>query len=136
MYDDPDLTQLLKAVQEHLQSNVIPAIRADPKLYFQTLVAINVLGISQRELAYQQLHACSEWERLNHLEQVRHPMPTSLDELKHALKNRNKNLAQAIRRGEYDQRAHELTSHLKQAVVEKLEVANPRYLQHVMRENP
>jgi hypothetical protein len=135
MYDDPELTQLLKSVKEHLEVNVIPAIRADPKLYFQTLVAINVLNISERELAHQQNHACSEWERLNQLEKVHDPLPTSLDELKRAIKKRNANLAQAIRRGDYDQRTHELTSYLKQVVIEKLEVANPRYLKRVMLEN-
>lgn len=135
IYDEPDLDQLLKAVKEHIEANIIPAIRSDQKLYFQTLVAINVLNIAQRELTHQYPHIQMEWERLNQLEQVNIPLPSSADELQSALKKRQADLAQAIRRGDYDQRAQELTQHLKQAVIEKLEVANPRYLQRVMGEN-
>lgn len=134
MYDDPDLQSLLKAVKEHLELNIIPAIRSDPKLYFQTLVAVNVLTISQRELEYQQEHAYSEWERLNQLDGSCEPPPPSWDDLKSALQKRNADLAMAIRQGAYDKKADQLSNYLQQCVMAKLEVANPRFLQRIMSE--
>lgn len=135
MYDDPDLKNLLNAVKEHLEANVIPAIRSDNKLYFQTLVAVNVLSIGQRELEHQQVHAYSEWEHLNQLDGTNQPTPTSFDELKSALRQRNADLAMAIRRGDYDHQADTLAHYLQQCVMAKLQVANPRFLKRIMSEH-
>jgi hypothetical protein len=134
MYDDPDLKSLLQAVRDHLEANVIPAVRSDNKLYFQTLVAVNVLTIGQRELEHQQEHAYAEWESLNQLDGSCDPPPDSFDELKSVLTKRNADLALAIRRGDYDQKAEKLARYLQQCVVQKLQVANPRFLKRIMTE--
>jgi len=51
VYDRPDVSELIDAVRQHLEQQVIPAVKDDPKLYFQTLVAANVLKIAGRDLA-------------------------------------------------------------------------------------
>ena len=50
MIDRPTLAELIDAARMHMETNVIPAVREDRKLYFRTLVAINVLKIAEREL--------------------------------------------------------------------------------------
>ena len=66
MYDRPNTSELIDAVRGHLEANVIPLAReTNRRLYFQTLVAINVLKIVERELQMGQAHALAEWESLN-----------------------------------------------------------------------
>src|SRR5690242_14430603 len=49
MNDRPTAAELVFAVREHLEGELIPTL-ADPRLRFQTLVAANVLRIVEREL--------------------------------------------------------------------------------------
>ncbi|HRL13218.1 MAG TPA: DUF6285 domain-containing protein, partial [Aggregatilineales bacterium] len=51
MYDRPSAQALVEAARQHLENRVIAAVKGDPKLYFETLVAVNVLRIVERELA-------------------------------------------------------------------------------------
>jgi hypothetical protein len=132
--DSPTLAQLIEATRQHLEQNVIPAIRTDPKLYFQTLVAANVLSIAERELTLGADHAAAEWERLNVLNGDDLPMPPRLDALRSALAQRNQALAQAIRQGDYDsdEQAAVLLKYLQAGVNEQLQVSNPRFLARVL----
>ncbi|RTI21442.1 DUF6285 domain-containing protein, partial [Thermus scotoductus] len=50
MRDRPTAAELLQAVGEFLERELLPALE-DPRLRFQTLVALNALGIARRELA-------------------------------------------------------------------------------------
>jgi hypothetical protein len=134
MYDRPTASELLDAARMHLEQQVIPAVRADPKLYFQTLVAINVLKIVGREIALGDSHAAAEWAGLNMLEGKAIELPTPLSTLNTALASRNQALCAAIRAGDYDepQKKAALFSHLMMTTAAQLEVANPKFLQTVM----
>lgn len=134
MVDRPNLNELIEAVQQHLESNIIPAVRGDGKLYFQTLVAINVLRIAGREIEVGRDHAEAEWLRLNHLTGEYENLPERLDVIQTGLKERNQVLSKAIRTGEYDASPGELLEHLKATTVEALIIANPRFLQTLAAE--
>ena len=130
MYDRPDIEELLDAVIGHLTHEVIPAIKGDRKLYFQTLVANNLLKIVRRDLDYRILHQSSEWARLNILEELNLPLPDDAFSFKQGLEKRNKNLCLAIRDGKFDgdEARQTLFEHLLQTTYEQLTVANPKYL--------
>ena len=49
MSDRPTAAELVEAVREFLEREILPAL-ADHRLRFRTLVATNALGIAQREL--------------------------------------------------------------------------------------
>ncbi len=135
MYDRPNLYELVDAVRMHLEQNLVPAAKADPRLYFQTLVAVNVMRIIGRELQLGEAHANAEWQSLNQLEAVDMPAPARYTELQAALAERNVRLSATIRQGVYDSLHDALLPHLKSVVAAQLEVANPRYLQNVMQED-
>lgn len=134
MYDRPTAAELIEAARLHLEQQVIPAAKAvNHKLYFQTLVAANVLKIVERELSLDSTHLGAEWSRLNMLLGAA-PIPASTDEMQTALAERNAALCAAIRAGNYDtDRA--LFEHLKATTIEQLEVANPRYLSVLQAED-
>ena len=133
MYDRPNLSELIEAARLHMETAVIPAVKADRKLYFQTLVAINVLKIAERELLLGDAHAQAEWESLNTLEGVDTPIPNRLSDIKDALSERNAALSAAIRTGAYDDTV--LLHHLKMTTTNQLEVANPKYLEKLAYED-
>ncbi|MFW5748296.1 MAG: DUF6285 domain-containing protein [Chloroflexota bacterium] len=135
MYDRPDATELIEAARMHLETAVIPAVKADRKLYFQTLVAINVLKIVEREHVLAPGHAAAEWTRLNDLEDTSAPVPPTLAALRAALADRNAQLCADIRSGKYDEAPEDLFDHLKATVIEQLEVANPRFLARLTAED-
>lgn len=136
MYDRPTIEELVDAVRMHLESNIVPEIRQNRKLYFQTLVAINVLKIISREMHLSYDHAVTEWHSLNKVEDKTTVPPVKLSELKEQLASRNRDFAQAIRRGDYD-RGDTLTrafEHIKATTRAQLEVANPRFLKTLASE--
>jgi hypothetical protein len=127
MYDRPYLHELIAAARQHLEDQVIPVTRGiNHRLYFQTLVAANVLRIAERELALGSGHFHAQWTRLNLLMGEEAP-PADPAERAQALAQRNARLCAAIRAGEYDDNPA-LFSHLKACATEQLEVANPRWL--------
>jgi hypothetical protein len=97
-YDRPDALELLEAVTEFLGEEILPVVE-DPRLRFRTLVALNALGIANREL------------------RAGAPAGPSRDELAE--------LARRIRAGEVPDGA---VAMLKQHVAAKLRVSNPSYL--------
>ena len=108
-HDVPSTGELVEAVREWLQSDVLDA--TDGRLQYHTRVAINVLSIVERELALGATH-----EKV-HLDRLR-----SLGVADDAA------LAAAIRSGELDDRLPEVRALVWQSVRDKLAVANPRYL--------
>jgi len=97
-HDRPTASELVEATREFLDSEILPSV-TDQRLRFRTLVAINALGIAQRELE-------SGEEMLPREE---------LEEL-----------AQAIRAGDVPDDALE---RLRAHVAAKLRVASPCYLE-------
>jgi hypothetical protein len=128
MNDRPDLRELLEAVRMHLESALVPLTKAtNARLYFQTLVAVNVLRIAEREVSLSDAHAREEWARLNALLGEDAPPPAGTPALLTALQARNSALCDAIRAGDYDDDTR-LLEHLKATVTAQLTVANPKYL--------
>jgi hypothetical protein len=97
-HDRPTATELVEATREFLENEILPTL-ADQRLRFRTLVAINALGIAQRELE-------SGEEMLSEAELAE--------------------LARAIRAGDVPDDALE---RLRDHVAAKLRVASPRYLE-------
>lgn len=137
MYDRPNLEELLSAAIAHFESQVIPAVKADQRLYFQTLVAVNVLKVAERELALGQSHFSAEWASLNRLEGEDIQLPPDAADAKTTLAQRHSTLCARIRAGDYDAdpARSALYDHLVGSVRRSLEVANPKFLQTLAQED-
>jgi hypothetical protein len=96
-HDRPTAAELVQATREFLEAEILPTL-TDRRLRFRTLVAINALGITQRELE-------SGEETLSEEELAE--------------------LAREIRAGDVPDDALE---RLRAHVAAKLRVASPRYL--------
>jgi hypothetical protein len=108
-HDRPTATELVEAVREFLERDVMAA--TEGRVQFHTRVAVNVLGMVQRELDLGPEQAVAHRARLNAL--------GFADEAE---------LAAAIRRGDVDDRYDEVKSAVTATVTDKLKVANPKYL--------
>ena len=108
-HDVPTAAQLVEAVREFLEADVMGA--TEGRVRFHARVAVNVLGMVERELAVgraqEQAHSAA-LERLGVADEAA--------------------LAAAIHDGRLDDRRTELIEVLRQTVRAKLEVANPKYL--------
>ncbi len=98
MSDRPTAAELVEATREFLEAEVLPAL-TDPRLRFRALVAVNALGIAQRELEHEGAAELPD------------------DDLAE--------LARSIRRGEVPAGT---LARLKEHVAAKLRIASPRYL--------
>ena len=136
MYDRPTANELLEAARMHMETAVIPVVRENRKLYFQTLVAINVMKIVERELDLGAKHAEAEWGRLNALEGAELTLPNRLQQIQAELAERNAALSAQIREGGYSDANNRaaLFDHLLATTVEQLTVANPRFLGKIQQE--
>jgi hypothetical protein len=114
--DRPTAVELLDAVREFLEHDVVPA--TDGRVAFHARVAANVVGIVARELTDAPMLDAAEHRRLVQL--LGHD--GGLDEL-------NRELAASIRDGTLDDRYDDVTAHVRQTVRAKLVVANPKYLE-------
>jgi hypothetical protein len=108
-HDAPSAAELLEAVREWIDREVIPA--TDGRLRFHARVASNVLGMVEREIELGPAQESAHAERLRRLGVA--------DDTE---------LAAAIRARRFDDRAEELRSLLAATVADKLAVANPRYV--------
>ncbi len=105
----PTAGELVEAVREWMERDLAPAL--DGRLRFHTRVAANMLAIVEREMALGADQALAHGRRLSHLGMA--------DDVE---------LAAAIRRGDLDDRLGEVRHLLREAVTDKLRVANPNYL--------
>ena len=132
MYDRPNLEEMIDAVRMHLETEVIPAVRSDRKLYFRTLVATNLLRIAGRELEHSLGDLTREWQMLNAVEGKDMPLPESEKALHEGLIARHIELSEHIRDGYYDEHGegsrYSLFEYLKGLSIAQLKVANPRFL--------
>ena len=138
MQDRPDTRELIQAVGDFLDRELLPAI-TDPRLRFRALVAANVLKIVGRELAAGDAPRRAEWQRLTALlNEMDAPLPPRDEDLRNAVLELNRRLAARIRAGEMDVGAEfdRALSHALMTVQEKLEIANPRYLHRVLNASP
>jgi Domain of unknown function (DUF6285) len=110
MHDAPTAAQLVEAVREFLERDVLDAVEG--RVQFHTRVAINVLGMVERELALGAQQAAA------HAEGLRELGASSEAELAALIRGMDAD----------DQRLGEITRFLRQTVRAKLEVANPKHL--------
>jgi len=131
MQDRPTYNELLEAVQQFLENDVVPALDGTKK--FHARVAANVLAIVRRELQLETVQLTEEWNGLNALLGAAESMPTDRDELRRCLHERTAELCKRIRHGEADSGAWRaaVLDHVRRTVTAKLEVANPKYLGNV-----
>ncbi len=111
-HDAPNAAELLVAVREWIQRDLIPA--TDGRLRFHARVASNVLAMVEREIALGGAHAAAHEARLRRLGVA--------DDAE---------LAAAIRDRRFDDRSDELRELLADMVADKLAVANPTYDDHM-----
>jgi hypothetical protein len=129
MNDRPSAEELIEAVRGFLEAELVPAL-TDQRLRFQALIAASVLAIAGRELRTEEERLWAEWHWLAERLGLADPPPSRLVELRAAVRQGNALLCERIQAGAYDDPAafRRLAAELRQAVLAKLEVANPRYL--------
>lgn len=128
MYNYPNMTELLAAVRQHLEQQIIPTI-TDQRLRFQTLVAINVLQIVERELNGGEAQLHHAWQRLTALGITNGPPPEG-SSLHQAIIQAETTLCQQIQAGRFDDPPAQtnLINHLRSTAIAELEIANPKRL--------
>jgi hypothetical protein len=129
MQDRPTAIELLHAVREFIEQDVMPGLEGRKR--FHALVSANVLAIVARELADEETMLVAEWRRLRDLLAVDESAPPGrLDGLRAAVRALTERLVERIRAGDADAGAFAdaVRAHVRMTVVEKLRVANPKYL--------
>jgi hypothetical protein len=114
LHDRPSAGELVAAVKEFLERDVMPA--NDGRVGFHARVAVNVLGMVERELALGAAQDVEEHDRLVAL-LGRDGTVRELTEV----------LARGIRDGSLDVPWSDLVESVRGTVRAKLEVANPGY---------
>ena len=109
MHDMPSAAALVEAVREFLERDVMAA--TEGRVQFHTRVAVNVLGMVQREIEMGPAQAARHAEGLAALGVA--------DE---------RDLADGIRGGRFDDRLADVRRFVTETVRAKVEVANPKYL--------
>lgn len=115
MQDRPTATELLEAIREFLEQDVMPAVEG--RVQFHSRVAINALGMLEREVRLGPDLDAAEQDRLAAL------LGHDAD-----LRTLTTELATRIRDGSLDDRRDEVIGAVRDSVRAKLLVANPDYL--------
>jgi hypothetical protein len=129
MQDRPTAVELLCAVRHFLELEVLPGLEG--RLRFHGLVAANVLAIVAREVAGEETGLVGEWRRLRDLlGGDAAAAPDRLDGLRAGVRELTERLCERIRAGDADDGAFAdaVRAHVRATVVEKLRIANPKYL--------
>ncbi len=128
MQDRPTAAELLEVAAKFLESEVVPAMTGSRR--FQVLVAANVMRIVTREMHHEEAHLGEEVSALAELLERPRPAPGTFEELRRSAQSLNQELCERIRAGEFDsERARARTVEvLRRVVLNKLVIANPRYL--------
>jgi Domain of unknown function (DUF6285) len=113
--DRPTAAELVRAVREFLEHDVMAATTG--RVQFHTRVAVNALGMIERELTDGPGLASAEHRRATAL--LGHDGDVGLLE---------REIAAGIRDGSLDDRLDAVGEHVRATVREKLLVANPGYL--------
>ena len=114
MQDEPQPTELTKAVADFLREDIAPLVSGQNA--FKLRVAINALDLVTRQLTLEAASDAAEAERLRRLL----AMQGSLFEL-------NRALADKIANGELDLQTPGVAEHLWQTTMDKLAVDQPTY---------
>ncbi len=124
MQDRPTQRELVEAARELFERELLPTI-TDPRLRFRTLVALNALGMAEREMFAGDVFVDEELEGLRALLGLPAlPLPESRADKESEAWSHRKTLAARIREGT----APEGTGpFLKASVGYKLSISNPRF---------
>ena len=114
--DRPTPLELLEAIREHLTERVAPLLEGQPAFHLR--VATNALAIVERTIADGDDMDGAELLRLRAL----------LDD-NGDLMTLNERLADQIREDRMGSKRAQVLDHLRQTVLDKVRLANPRYLQ-------
>lgn len=127
MQDHPTVRELLEAVEEFLERDVVTAL-AGPQ-QFHARVAANVMRILARELDLAPRQLREEWEGLDRL-LGGEPMPASDLDLRIGVTRRSRELCGRIRAGDADggSRREAVLAHVRRSVEQKLAIAKPDML--------
>ena len=115
MQDRPSAVELLDAIREFLEHDVMPA--AEGRVQFHSRVAVNALGMLERELRLGPELDAADRARLSALLGHDADLPALTAEL-----------AGRIRDGSLDDRRGEVISAVRESVRAKLVVSNPDYV--------
>jgi hypothetical protein len=132
--DRPDKRELIEAVASFIEREIVPFI-PEARLRFRSLVAANVLNIVARELAAGDIPLREEWQRLTSLLGRDEQPPDREADLRAEVLAFSRELCAQIRAGNADEspRYEQVFDHAEATVIEKLRVANPRYLERIGR---
>lgn len=124
MQDRPNQRELVQAARELFEREVLPTI-TDPRLKFRTLVALNALGMAEREMFAGDVFVDEELKGLRALlGEVNGPLPEGRSAKESEAWALRKTLAARIREGS----APEGTgAFLKTSIGHKLAIASPRF---------
>jgi hypothetical protein len=121
--DRPTAAELLEALGDFMRNRAENA--RDRWERFQFQVAANSLGIIKREIEMEDGFRRAEWAGLDRLLGVE-DMPIKQDAVAQRLNERNADLSERIKRGEFDGEAEgRLLPHLWETVVNKVRIASP-----------
>lgn len=128
MQNRPTAPQLLEAVRELLTNEIIPTI-SDGGLRFKALIAVNLLAITERELAAGDSSMTAELSRLQTLTHNEIPIPDG-EPLADSIRSLNHDLARLIRNEDADEGAfaEQVRAHVRQTLIDQLKVSNPKFL--------
>ena len=115
LHDRPTASELVAAVREYLERDVMTA--TEGRVAFHARVAVNVLGMVERELELGAAQDAEEHARL-----------VALLGREGTVRELTEALARGIRDDSLDVPWSELVEAVRGTVRAKLEVANPRYL--------
>lgn len=132
MHDRPTADELTEAVSQFLQSELAPAL-SDPRLRFRTLIAANLMAIVTRELRAGDAPLRAEWAKLAALVGHAEAPPIDAAELRAGIDTLGHTLCARIRAGHADEGpwAEQALAYAEQAVIAKLQIANPRFLERI-----
>jgi hypothetical protein len=126
MQDRPTASELVLAAKEHIEKQVLPALK-DAKMKYQTLVAAHVLGVVAREIELGEKLAREELASLRALDHDGGAPPATLAEVAEEVRTRTLALCAAIRRGDEKARSSAALAHVRRVTVAKLAIASPGY---------
>jgi hypothetical protein len=123
----PTATELLEAVQQFLQTEILPTL-TNARLRYQMLVAVHVLNVVERELSCEEEYLRAEWQMLSEVLGEKAPAPETFCGLREAVHSGNVNLCTRIREGEFDEpaRFRAVLQLVRQEVERKAELNRPR----------
>ncbi len=125
MNDRPDAVELLNAVRDFVEGELVPRLSGRER--YHARVAANVVAIVAREIECEEDQLLAEWRRLGTLLDDPGPAPARRRELRDGVRARSEVLVERIRAGDADGGAFREAAlcHLRRTVADKLEVARP-----------